>query len=104
MKSTRPRAEPLPLEPDMVHYMAARSTTAAELLDEVLGEAFTADKEANLIFRDALMLLVLDESRRLKAEAHSALKGKESAGMTRTGKPEARGLLQQFVGAGKEDG
>jgi hypothetical protein len=102
MKSTRPRAEPLPLDPDMVHHVAGRIKTAVELLDEVLAEAFTHHKEANLILRDALVLLLLDESRLLEAETLAALNGKESVGWTKTDGPRVPGLLQQLVGAEKE--
>lgn len=73
--STRPRAEPLPLEADLVQYQAARLQTAAELLEEILAEAFTDHKEANLVFRDALVLFLQDVSGQLESAARDAMKG-----------------------------
>jgi len=66
------------LKADAVHYEAARINTAVELLEGVLAEGFTAHKEANLVFRDALVLFLRDASAQLEAGASAALKGKES--------------------------
>jgi hypothetical protein len=78
----------LALDADIVRDVAARLRTAAEVLDEVLMESFSAHKETNLIFRDALILLLEHESRELEAKACEALKGKEST-WTRTAGPAA---------------
>ena len=94
------RAVPLALDADSVQWAAARIRTAAELLEEVLGEAFTGHKQANLIFRDALVLLLQKESRELEEGARGALKGKDDWPATRP--PEASRPRPLFEGLGKE--
>jgi hypothetical protein len=85
------------LEADAVHYEAARIQTAVGLLEEVLGEAFTGDKEANLVLRDALVLFLRDVSAGLEAEARGAMKGKESLCWTKAV------CRRQLEGLRKED-
>jgi hypothetical protein len=94
------RAVPLALDASSVQYAAARIQTAAELLEEVLGEAFTDHKEANLIFRDALVFLLQKESRELEEGARGALKGKACWPAADT--PEANRVRPLLEGLGKE--
>lgn len=96
----KPRVVPLALDASDVQYAVARIQTAAELLEEVLAGSFTSHKDANLIFRDALVLLLQKESGQLEEGARGALKGKEGWPATSTTKaPQARPLLE---GLGKE--
>lgn len=85
--TTAPPGVAADLEADLVQYQAARLQTAAELLEEVLAENFTDHKEANLIFRDALVLFLQDVSGQLESQARGALKGKDSPGRTKNPHP-----------------
>jgi len=85
--STREKAAPRPdvyLESDAVHYAADRIQTAAELLEEVLSKEWTDKEYVNIIFRDALVLLIQEESRELNEAARGAMNGKDSPCWTRT--------------------
>ncbi|MDO8474595.1 MAG: hypothetical protein Q7W02_00125 [Candidatus Rokubacteria bacterium] len=93
-------AVPLTLDASAVQYAAARIQTAAELLEKILAEAFTDHKVANLIFRDALVLFLKQESSELEEGASGALKGK--ACWPATDPPATPGVRPLFEGLGKE--
>ena len=95
----KPRPVPLALDADSVQWAAARIQTAAELLEDVLAEGFTGNKDANRIFRDALVFFLQKESSELEAGARGALKGKD--GWPAASLPEASQVRPLFEGLGK---
>jgi hypothetical protein len=88
-RPTSEQAAPRPdlyLEPDSLHFHAERVKAAAEILDELQrGSLLSADAPSDLrqiVLRDGLIHVLLEDSRILEREARGAMKGKESATWT----------------------